>query len=473
LSVALLVSGCAAGGERAGTRGVALDAASRASGYAPVWVNSDLRPLGQPIAIGSVVVGIVIDDRDQLFVVAIDPATGNERWRQQTAPSVIAREVELRAVPISGAAVAYLRPKSQAFGARATGGYAELVIADARTGQDLAESPPAVFGSLPYPCGNARDACSVSRAVHQSSAHHHRLEVATGAWLEQREELPQQARMLDGDGLLDLGDRPDDALGWLRDGKLRWRAPVRAAFPAGFSSDHGWEWSLYDAQRAIVGSLGGAPVTSDGTRVYDLSRTQATAGLSEDTGAVLWRDSGSFIGCHLGARSAGCPVRCRSRGVLSVSPDERGSVKDLEVTVEGFEPMTGETTWSVAMGPVEALAVPSQAAIAVAGPAQVVVTGAAGPVVLDYAVGSVTAPDPGETFWCMTTIHYELPRERLSSDGVLADTRTGGQFAAICDSQGRPSTLLPGMTATLGASVQVGNYAVIAARHGYLGFRLR
>jgi hypothetical protein len=71
-----------------------------------------------------------------------------------------------------------------------------------------------------------------------------------------------------------------------------------------------------------------------------------------------------------------------------------------------------------------------------------------------------------------------IPSNRLRAyssgwDGVRRTDRPGGTVAAICDAQGRPSTELPGVEATIAAGAQVGSYVVIAASRGYVGFRLR
>jgi hypothetical protein len=149
----------------------------------------------------------------------------------------------------------------------------------------------------------------------------------------------------------------------------------------------------------------------------------------------------------------------------------RASFEGLDVTVEGFEPTTGKTTWSVPMGAAETL-VDYRASRPIAGPTQIVVSRPTGPVLLDYATGSVTAPPAGATFWCMTAMRYETLPAYTAWDGTRRYDRPGGDLATICDAQGRPSEELPGAAATMAAGAHVGGYAVIAARNGYVGFRV-
>jgi len=68
----------------------------------------------------------------------------------------------------------------------------------------------------------------------------------------------------------------------------------------------------------------------------------ATAGLSEATGQVLWRDRGSSLDCRFDP--AGYPVRCRMRGHMLSEPRTDPMFEDLDVTVEGFDLATCKTT---------------------------------------------------------------------------------------------------------------------------------
>src|SRR5262245_7624738 len=80
VTVALTVCSC-----RVNPNPVRLEAAPVA-GFAPIWVNRDLKPIGQLTPIGSVMVGMVVDDYS-LFLIGLDPATGHMRWRHQLAHS--------------------------------------------------------------------------------------------------------------------------------------------------------------------------------------------------------------------------------------------------------------------------------------------------------------------------------------------------------------------------------------------------
>ena len=116
----------------------------------------------------------------------------------------------------------------------------------------------------------------------------------------------------------------------------------------------------------------------DGPFRRDLARVAASAGIAEATGEVLWRDAGSAYGCVEDAQYA--PVRCRSRGVATIRIEDRNSFEGLDVTVEGFDPATGKTTWAVPLGASTTL-VDYDASRVVAGPTQLVVDSASDRVV--------------------------------------------------------------------------------------------
>jgi hypothetical protein len=459
--VVLLVGGCQSTVRAPGSKGpVALEASLVGTGFAPIWVNTDLRPIGQLVTIGSTMAGLAVHDA-RLFLLGIDPATGNVLWRQQTTPNLITIGEPLEVVQIGDDKVAYLRPYD--------GHLAQLVVAEAATGRDLATSPPALFNSLPFACIDGRDACALSVPMAGGRRRQYRLEITTDTYRKEGEVLPSDTRVLEPPSLVDLGDRPGNTIGWLRNGAIQWRTPASAAFPPGFSSDNCWTWRRFADEHVVVGTTCGPPLARKPTYVSDLEHGAATAGLSDATGEVLWRDGKSTLQCTIEKR--GYPVRCRVRGVKRRKDSDRASFHELDVTVEGYEPATGKTTWSVAMGAAESL-IDYLSSHAIAGPTQVVVPRSTGAVLLDYANGRVGAPPASATFWCLARASYELLPAYRDWDGPLQYDRLGGELATICDAEGRSSEQLPNAEATIAAGAHVGGYAVIASRNGYIGFRV-
>jgi hypothetical protein len=436
-------------------------------GLTEIWRNPGLRPIGQPYSIGSVAVGIVTGADHTLWVVGVDPVHGAKLWQQPLTPSGITRGVAVSIAKVGDDKVAYLRPTSRPYAA-------ELVVADARSGIDLVKSPEGVFSSPAFLCLNGRDVCTGWAPDVSARRRQYRLVVATGEYLPDRGNVPPHTRALTSDGLLDLGDRPGNTLGLLRDGVLRWATPIRLAFPAGFSSDNGWAWELFADQHVYTGSVLGAFTKMGAELVRDLASASATAGLSEDDGEVLWRDSGSTLYCPLGfgLEKKQYPLRCRAHGTATFHRDDRVTFEGLDVTVEGFDVLTGATTWSVRVGAVEGLAGGSDVP-AIAGSTEVALQGPEGPMVLDYAAGRATTPPPDATFWCMTFAEYEFWQSYKRRDGTTDTRRQGGLLATICDSKGRTATRLPSIAATTAVGAQIGDYAVLATPSGYVGFKQR
>jgi hypothetical protein len=430
--------------------------------YAPAWIKIDRRPIGPVRAIGVAVVGMVVED-GKLLVLGLDPATGHELWQEPATPGAVTIGVPVRIAKIGEDKVAYFRPAEDATP------FARLVVADARSGRDVAVSPPALFSTHPYPCTNRQDACALSSDGPRGNVHEFRLEVATGAYLANSPDLPPAARLLDFSGLVDFGDRPGNTLGWLRDGRLQWSIPLSAAFPPGFSSDNGWGWQLFADQHMLVGSVFGPPLAISPRYVVDLEHGAATAGISVATGEVRWRDPGTHVQCRLGDRDH--PVRCREHGIVSSELGRSRTFEGLDITVEGFDITTGATTWSVPLGPATNLA-DYQAPLPLAGPTEVIVSQPAGPIVLDYATGTTKPPRAGATFWCSSSVRYELAQGFTARDGKRHFDRPGGVVAAACDALGHPSAALPSLEATLAIGAHVGSHIVVAAPNGYIGFRV-
>src|SRR5262249_23935988 len=150
------------------------------------------------------------------------------------------------------------------------------------------------------------------------------------------------------------------------------------------------------------------------------------------------------------------PVRCRRRGSGTFEPGQPDSFDGLDVTIEGFDPLTGATTWSVPMGPAVSLATTS-VSIPIAGPPEGDVNAPTGPIVHDYATGTVKRLRAGATFWCMTAARYEIASGFIARDGKRRYDRPGGSLAGICDAMGNRLDALPSLEATMAAGAYVGS----------------
>jgi len=271
----------------------------------------------------------------------------------------------------------------------------------------------------------------------------------------------------------------------VRDGKLRWQTPLSQAFPPGFSTDNGWAFYRFPGRKVYAGSVYGNPDGAEGgARTRNLGTTVAAAGLSEDTGAVLWRDTGSTIGCFGTLDVAAnpddpdspiLPVRCRATGTATYHPDSRSNTfADLNITVEGFDSSTGKTTWTVAAGSAEALA-GADVRPAVAGTTQVLVVTGSGPQVIDLANGGHRPPLAGEVFWCLADHEFDYHEPYPGGPGQPPIyPRQGGQLATACDTAGKPVTsALPAGAATAAVGANAGHVTVIATGDTFTAYTTR
>lgn len=459
------VTGCAPGRQQAKPQ------TSSPPPSTQLWSVS-MRPIGQPFPVGEVVVGAVTEDRE-LFVVGIDPANGTVLWKQAASPGEVVPGVSTGPVRV-GDNVAYFRPDP-------TGNlYARLVVADPRTGTDLAASPPLLFGSLPLPCADNTDVCTLSRRNYQDGYRTHRLRVDTNQYVLEDTGLPPRARLIGEDGLVDFGQRDPEIIGLVRGGKLVWQTPLSQAFPAGFSTDNGWYWARYPEQKVYAGSVYGETEDAPGGAwTRDLAQTSASAGLSEEDGTVLWRDQGSDLWCsgrvavpadRDDPNSPLIPVRCRVKGVATYREGTAPSYTGLDVIIEGFDVTTGKTTWSVPVQDAKDVAGAGERP-AVAGPTQVVIQAGSGPLVVDVATGAHHAAPADAVFWCLKFGQFEY-REPYYRRGEADTTRYGGYLASACDATGSPAEGLPNSAATAAVGARVGPYAVVATADEFIGFRV-
>jgi outer membrane protein assembly factor BamB len=432
---------------------------------APVWDRSDLMPIGMPVGVNGIALDYVLDDSN-LYLLGIDPVTGKTLWQHQASPGEV--DPGFATYPrIIGDKVAYFRPDHSGF-------FTQLVLADPRTGKDAVSTPDGqmlVFDSPPFACGNG-DVCAISHTGNAQNQALHQLRVSDGQYVAANVDgLAAGAGVLDTSGLLDLGGRSSEEFGVVRDAKLVWRTRVSDAFPAGFSTDNGWDWELSPDRNVYAGTL--HPVPTDHA---DLKTINASAGVSAATGKVLWRDSGSAIDCRSSIfvaadpedqNSPVIPVRCRYGGTETRA---NGYVKfsNLDITIEGYDVATGKTTWSLPVGNADNLTGVTNVTLpAIAGPGLIVVQANKTPVVLDLTTGKQQTPAAGVTFWCPIRNEFNY-RDAYTGPGPRAGTHTrrGSELAGICDAKGDQAQPTPGVAATRTVGLNIASVTIVATMGG-------
>ncbi|MEU4626924.1 hypothetical protein AB0G04_44005 [Actinoplanes sp. NPDC023801] len=245
------------------------------------------------------------------------------------------------------------------------------------------------------------------------------------------------------------------------------------AFPAGFSTDNGWTWQHFPADGVFAGSVFG-PVKRTATTVdIDLGAQSASAGLDERTGAVLWRSPGTIIGCAENIPLRADPVRCRvrGRGHFVVEPPA-STFEGLDVALEGFDPRTGQTRWSVPAGRSEQLVGQLRRA-AVAGDHTVVAELVGGSRMIDLTDGTVTVPAETAVFWCLSQARFFFREGHTPQDSHERFDRVGGSTATACGADGKPAgSGQPAQGASRAVGAVANGYAVVATPDGYRGIAL-
>lgn len=143
----------------------------------------------------------------------------------------------------------------------------------------------------------------------------------------------------------------------------------------------------------------------------------------------------------------------------------------LDVTMEGFDIATGNTTWSVPLGAAEIFMEQDRNATAVSDVA-VLVNDATGPLIVDVSDGSTRRPASTEAFWCSKGGFFEYRESRQVATGQTANTWRRGDLLFSCAPDGSPSPATPASLAhSLGATVD--GRTVIAQGDGLVAYDRR
>lgn len=436
------------------------------------WSISDVRPIGHPANIGGVAIAYV-SEAPKVYVVGIDPQTGEELWRQEASPGEVTPGVALLPRDVDDKVI-YLRPEP------GRPEFTRIVVADPRTGADIVASEPVIVSDPPDECDDETDVCTVTRATKSGRGTPHRLRISDGAFVEEAATpgaIPPAARLV-GDGLYDLGTRSPqpEELAYVRDGVVRWRIRVRDVFPRGYSTDNGWIFSTEESDDVILGTLyPPLPRSADPRFSVRLDGRAVLAALSKLDGSVVWRDPGGDFYCNSrlwidDPPSDLVPVRCRFTGVRTY--DERTdelTFSDLHVTLEGFSAETGEALWTLDLGPAESLAGGDIRPVR-AGETAFLVRFGTEPLGVDRATGETFVPAPDATFWCESSTSYEYGVPFQTRDRAIYE-RQGGRVAHICDVRGEPAEATPLWDVTRYVGAEFDGIAVLATESGFAGYR--
>lgn len=434
------------------------------------WRVGSMAPIGQPVAVGDMVVTYGTVGKD-LLLLGVPVTEGGIRWRQAASPSQTTSGVPLTPEVIDQRVV-YFRPDRIAPLA------ARLVVASAQTGADLLVSEPLTFASPPSGCADGKDICV--RVYDRDGTVSRRFSVEAGGPIPDHGAIPPGSRFV-GTEILDLGQRGPEVLAGFQGGAVRWRSPLSRHFSEGYTTDDGWSFELYRGPGLHVGSVG-HPSDRSGplANVRDWSKVE-TAAIRAGDGSPAWRAEGTSFGCDRRVqlqrkvaddRWEAWPVRCRLRGTGQYErATGAATFEGLDVTMEGFDVATGTTTWSVPLGAATTFMEDGRRATAVTD-VEVLVQSGTGPLVIDVSDGSSRRPAIGEAFWCGKDHIFEYREARQLRAGGTANTWRGGVLLYRCGADGSPTTATPATLApSLGATVE--GRTVIAQGDGLVAYDRR
>lgn len=402
------------------------------------WTAKGLHAISKPVvAAGRVIFMTTGEDNrpvNQPFLVALDEKTGRVVWRADASDATVTLGVAPSVLVKDGVVYSYEMVRKD----RVNALDAYVVAHDAASGKLLWRSSQyAQFTQYPSLCADNKALCMSAEDDWGAGSQALRIDMRTGAvGPEDDNAFPTVAhpgRNI-GPDLYNPDERNPEILARYVDDQLIWSARLDSIFPPGYTTDDGWDVTLEGD--TYFGSVGGPP-TAD-RYVTDASAI-STAGFDRDTGERHWLDVGSSYFCADFLHAA--HVRCRFQGTVTVPPDlkvSEATFAGFSATVEGFDPLTGKTTWSWRAGDAPGLYAGSSGLFPVGDGTFVVNDTTGHHIVFDPRTGAHHAAPAGLTAWCTAEnlYTYSVP---YGSEGET--TRLGATLLSPCSLDGAPVAL--------------------------------
>jgi outer membrane protein assembly factor BamB len=383
------------------------------------WARTDLGAVTQPAPVANRFV-VYAHRTGSLEVVALNARDGSTAWAAIASPSYVTAGQPVM-LAVRGLAVFYL--------GRAAGfvGAAQLVARDVASGSVIWRTPAGSFGSWPEICPDQSTAVCVTGSVPGVGSGELRFDAATG-----RPFSPVKigasgfsGREL-GPDLFDPGSRKPEVLLATNGPRVAWRRPLSEIFTLPrASSDGGWNFDRLTRLGLYVGSVGTTPKITGTRGTVDLAHAM-TAGFSVRDGQVRWRSNGFYACTELpcpGRAMAGytdpenasgstpaVALRTVAKGsaTFSTSGGAPHVSADASVSIQGFDPATGRTSWSFDAGRNAGL-ISGQFFPARLDPDTIVLRDRSRRLVaLNLRTGSPRAVSPATAGWCERTLTYRL-----------------------------------------------------------------
>jgi len=452
----------------------------------PAW-TVDLDVIGQPAVVGTVAVVISRESGKRLAINGIDTATGTKTWSHPFSPNDVVPGISLiprttRTAAGEERVVFFLAPDKPGTDERDL--YTPIVSVDPVTGDIDQRSEPIQATEAASACDDGTDVCVNGAEVGADAYSNLRLDLEKGTLREGEDGAPKDARLIGSAGLFSTNDRPGEKLGVRRDGKTLWSTSLDTVFGKGFTSDNGWAFAHETGPDRYTGSVGAPNDTvtvgdDDETPfVYELSK-QKLISFSGKDGTVAWSRDGAdpcFKPTDFDDEQAveviEHPVRCLVSGTLSVV-DNVTTTEGVTMTLEGYDPTTGETVWSHRVADAAATAYYDETPrVLIRDGATVVTTLDDGPSLVDTATGR-TAPVGDATFLCQTgTVDFDYVTP-WTLDGKKVFGRHGTGLLSSCGADGSPVAGGPTVAAVRDGGIAVDDSTyVLSSDDGVVGYRI-
>jgi outer membrane protein assembly factor BamB len=411
-----------------------------------VW-SLDLHAVSRPVAAGDNILLHVFED-DDIFLVAYDAGSGEERWRRSSAAP--------GSQPLTdGERVYHLSPADED---PFSGEHVEAVAI--ATGETVWRTDQAAVANHPLElCSEeATEICVQTTSWPEAS---------TSIWVVSAEDGAVDENGFQRLGFYSGGEDSDIQAAWvvvrgapgadgsqvlahLDGGEQVWERPLVDV--VGDPDATGLvEWFAYDETLVGVSAFGPGPPVEDGSEILEPGRS---VGLDTRSGERLWSeeldgDCGELDRLGLepitrtptgwgGLTHPDRLVLCALTGSVERAGGEAVSYDGVSLTVAEVDPGTGEIMWSVEAAEASALLDASQPLVRL-GPTSVASVYDDGTgFVLDLAAGELREPDTGEAGWCFSTNEYDYERERTRAGGPGSTSARGTDFTTPCDLDGTP-----------------------------------
>jgi outer membrane protein assembly factor BamB len=318
-----------------------------------------MRALAQPVVVDGVAVVVVQARQDELDIVALDAATGEEKWRYPYSPGA-----GLADVPVvvndgeGGKVVVFQRPPQDL--QMNPGMKLPLAAVDLTTGELVSQSEPHTIDTRLVECADGYDACNWSYDVDDDQTL--RFAVRDGAInvkAKPAQKLPDGVPSTFHGGYYHLQGTPA-RIGRVVDGKKAWEKSAQFMFttPGGFGT-YSWDWRDEDGVLLMwvtdFSESQWASYSSGGKVTFDLAEARVVA-IDQENGNLLWQDRGVTRWCgpwpgstlaHTDPGDADAPpTRCRMTGTNREAQKGKAEYTIESYIAEGYDLRTGKTTWS-------------------------------------------------------------------------------------------------------------------------------